>query len=432
MMVIDKYFKQNVIGISSVEFLWGLGLPVVIESTFLQLFLKKLGASSFQIGLIPAFFFIGCSVFALLASYITSDLTFKRGAVILLHLVSGVCLVFFGIFLFFFGKVSAILFVFFISYAVFSVCIGTTLPVWLNYLVNILSPDRSVSGLGFMMIAQSVARLISSLFIIKWVETYAFSLKASAWVFIIVGFLFALGSLFFLVTREIPSGNQSTNRQRRSFLRYVKASVRHILKNKNFLFFLAGDMDYFVVVTVISFYANYATTFCGIHPAIAAGAFVTFIYIGAIMVNIFLGSLNMLLARNKYIFSKISSITAMALLILFEYQWSFFLASLLFGIARGTRMVVFAPTVKKLSGLEDSTSYFAVAPLLTTAFALSLPMIYGKFLDHYSGLNGDAYRIVFFVSALLIMGTLYCLLQVDFKDTKGPRILGFQGSSETP
>ena len=431
-MAIDKYFKQNVIGISGVEFLWGLGLPVVIESTFLQLFLKKLGASSFEIGLIPAFFFIGCSVFALLASYITSDLSFKRGAVILLHLVSGLCLVFFGIFLFLFGDISAILLVFFISYAVFSVCIGMTLPVWLNYLVNILSPDRSVSGLGFMMIAQSVARLVSSLFIIKWVETYAFSLKASSGIFIIVGILFSLGSLFFLLTKEVPSGNQSKKKHRQSFLRYVKLSVRHILKNKNILFFLASDMDYFVVVTVISFYANYATTFCGIQLAIAAGAFVTCIYFGAIMVNIFLGLLNMLSPRNKYIFSKISSITAMALLILFEYQWSFFLSSLLFGIARGTRMVVFAPTVKKLSGLEDSTSYFAVAPLLTTVFALSLPMIYGRFLDLSSGLNGDAYRIVFFVSALLIMGTLYCLLKVDFKDTKDSRIRGFQGSSETP
>ena len=114
-------------------------------------------------------------------------------------------------------------------------------------------------------------------------------MNASAWVFIMVGFLFALGSLIFLVTREIPSGNQSKNKHRQSFMRYVIVSVRHILKNKNFLFFLGGDMDYFVVVTIISFYANYATTFCGIQPAIAAGAFVTCIYTGAIMVNIFLG-----------------------------------------------------------------------------------------------------------------------------------------------
>ena len=41
----DRYYIRNVFGISAVEFLWGLGLPVVVESTFLQLFLKNLGAS---------------------------------------------------------------------------------------------------------------------------------------------------------------------------------------------------------------------------------------------------------------------------------------------------------------------------------------------------------------------------------------------------
>ncbi len=31
-------------GVATVELFWGLGFPVVLESTFLQLFLKSLGA----------------------------------------------------------------------------------------------------------------------------------------------------------------------------------------------------------------------------------------------------------------------------------------------------------------------------------------------------------------------------------------------------
>ncbi len=50
----DIYFKRNVLGVSVVEFFWGLGFPIVMESTFLQLFLKNLGASSFVIGIVPA------------------------------------------------------------------------------------------------------------------------------------------------------------------------------------------------------------------------------------------------------------------------------------------------------------------------------------------------------------------------------------------
>ena len=412
--MIDKYFKQNVFGISGVEFLWGLGLPVVIESTFLQLFLKSLGASSFAIGFIPAFFFAGCSVFGLLSSYFTSDMAFKRNAVIWLHVVSGMSLLFFGCVLFVFGKIPAIILVFFISYAIFSVCIGMTVPVWLNYAVNMFSAKRTVTGFAYMMLAQHVARLISSVLIVQWVEKYSFSLKASSLIFMAVGTLFALSAVLFLFTREVARDGKKNDRGGRSLVRYTIDSVRDILKNRNFLCFLAADMDYFVVVTAISYYAIYATSFCGIRPSVAAGMFVGFLYAGAILTNIVLGTLGFLSMRNKYILSKGAAVAAMLLIVLFQDAWSFLLASFLFGLCRGTRSIVFGPAVGKLSGLSDTTSYFAVAPLLTLVFAMGLPLAFGRFLDHFAWLEGDSYRIVFSVSVVLIVSTLFFLLRVDF------------------
>ena len=413
--MIDKYFKQNVFGISSVEFLWGLGLPVVIESTFLQLFLKSLGASSFAIGFIPAFIFAGCSVFGLLSSYFTSGMAFKRNAVIWLHVICGMSLLFFGCFLFLFGKVSAIILVFFVSYAIFSVCIGMTVPVWLNYAVNMFTEKSTVRGFAYMMIAQHAARLVSSVLIVKWVEKYSFSLKASSLIFIGVGTLFAVSAVLFLFTREVTREGKKNDRGGRSLFRYTIDSVRDIVNNRNFLFFLAADMDFFVVVTAISFYANYATSFCGIRPSIAAGMFVGFLYTGAILANIFLGSLGFLRMRNKYILSKCAAVAALALIVLFQDTWSFLLASFLFGLCRGTRSIVFAPAVGRLSGLSDATSYFAVAPLLTLVFATGLPLVFGRFLDQFAYLAGDSYRIVFAMSMALIACTFYFLMRVDFE-----------------
>jgi len=419
--MIDTYYKRNVIGISGCEFLWGLGLPVVLESTFLQLFLKSLGASSFQVGLIPAFAFLGSSVFALISSYFTAGLVFKRGAVIYLHLISGMSLVFFGSILLFFGEHAPVLMIFFVSYAVFSICVGMTVPVWLNYLVNIFSEERAFSGLGYMMIAQNIARLTSGLLIVKFVAKYSFSQTASGGIFLTVGLLFCLGSLFFLVTKETSLQDAETGDLRRSFFQYVHRSVSQIFQNRNFLIFLVGDMDFYVIVTVISFYAHYATSFCGIAAPIAAGFFVSCIYVGAIFTNIFLGSLDFLLPRNKYIFSKTASMTALLLLIVFGHQWSFLLASFLLGVSRGTRMIVFPPSVKKLSGLSDTTSYFAMAPILTIPFALALPMAYGFFLDRYSYLGGTSYRIIFLVSLMLIMASLYAVRKVNFQPTLSDR-----------
>jgi len=49
----DTNFKRNIAGTAGVGFFWGLGFPIVQESTFLQLFRKNLGASSFAIGIVP-------------------------------------------------------------------------------------------------------------------------------------------------------------------------------------------------------------------------------------------------------------------------------------------------------------------------------------------------------------------------------------------
>ncbi|MBU3918042.1 MFS transporter, partial [bacterium] len=205
---INQHFKRNVIGITGAEVFWGLGLPLVLESTFLQLFLKNLGASSFVIGLIPSFFFIGISVFALYGDYATAYTPYKRRAVIAFHVMSGFALLVFGVALFIFGKTDHILVVFIVCYAIFSICLGMTVPVWQNYLTKIFSEEKTVSALSFMMIGQNVAKLISSFFIVKLIDRYSFSINSSAGVFVGVGALFALGGLFFLLTREGKLGEE--------------------------------------------------------------------------------------------------------------------------------------------------------------------------------------------------------------------------------
>ena len=412
----DQYYRRNVIGISTVEFFWGMGLPVVVESTFLQLFLKNLGATSLTIGLIPVCLFLGSSIFALMSSYLTSDLVFKRKAVFLFHLISAVSILAFGIILYLFGYASHIIAVFFACYVIFSICVGMTVPVWLNYLVKIFNEDRSVSGLGYMLIAQNSARLISSFLIAGVVKQYAFSPGAAALIFISVGGVFAVGSLFFFLTREFPQERAGDGAKSGNFLRHIMDTTSHILHNRNFMFFLGADLEYPVIVTIISFYAAYATTHCRINQAVASGIFMGCIYAGAILSNFFLGTMGYLCVKNKYIFSKIVSAAAILLICYFCEHWSFYVASFFLGISRGTRMMVYAPAVKRLSGTEDSTAYFAVAPLFTLPFTIGWPLLCGKFLDYFAWLQADAYRIFFIASVALVLVTLLLILKTDFRN----------------
>ena len=77
-------------------------------------------------------------------------------------------------------------------------------------------------------------------------------------------------------------------------------------------------------------------------------------------------------------------------------------------------MIVFAPAVKKLSGLTDATPYFAVAPVLTLPLVIGLPLISGLFLDRSAALGADAYRIVFLAAAMLLGLTWICAWRTDF------------------
>lgn len=52
---------------------------------------------------------------------------------------------------------------------------------------------------------------------------------------------------------------------------FLKQSVSEVLRNRNFLFFLGSELEFFAVVTVLSFYANFATENFGVTATLAAG-----------------------------------------------------------------------------------------------------------------------------------------------------------------
>jgi hypothetical protein len=173
-------------------------------------------------------------------------------------------------------------------------------------------------------------------------------------------------------------------------------------------------LEYFALTGVISFYANYATEFCGISAALASGLFVAFIYLGSVLANALLGWANLFSMRDKYLFTKSLALFGTLLLALYSAPWVFYLGSLLIGVSRGTRLMVFAPAVKRLSGVPDATLYFAVAPILVLPLSTALPLADGAFLDRFAHLGSWSYRIVFLAMAALSIGGIAFALKVPW------------------
>jgi len=409
----DMVFRRNVAGVSAVEFFWGLGFPIVMESTFLQLFLKHLGASSFVIGIVPSLFILGISAAPLFASYLSCTYRRKRSLVTLLHVLPGSAVFILGVLRRGSSDPVIVLAVFFSCYMGFAVSLGLAIPVWLDYVTRIFSEGRTVPGLGYMMLAQNFGKIVSSVFILKVVDAYAFSLASSAWVFMATGAVFILGSLFFFMTREFEEG-QAPDSSRPPFLRHTLAMFRTIVADRPFLTYLAGDLDNYVILTVMSFYANYATGFFAIPVPVAAGVFVACIYAGSITVNILLGTMNLFSLKQKLYLSKTITLLVLALLIVSPGYWTFFLISFLLGFGRAIRNMVYPPSVKKFAGRGDATAYYSLAALLTLPVGAGFPLAFGRALDALSFLGADAYRLLFVLSALFVLSTLHFTVRTDF------------------
>jgi MFS family permease len=411
----DKYFSRNASGVALVEFFWGLGFPVVLESTFLQVFLKKVGASDFLIGLVPAILVAGFSILPLVSSYMTRNIESKRKVVLYLHLVSSCATLGYGILLFFIQGTSWILPAFFIAYVIFSLCLGLTFPVWLHYLVKIFSEHKSIKGLSIMYLAQNTAKIISSLFILKVVEVYALSLDSAAWIFLGSGLLFLIGSLCFVFTKELPY-ETAPSFIGSSFFSHTKETLLEMIRNKNMVTYLIGDLDNYVIITAISFYAVYATQHYGITDYTAAGLFVAFIYSGSILSNLALGTMGLLSLKQKFISTKLVGMAALAILIFSPNFAGFLTASLLLGFCRGTRSIIYSPCIKKFGNKEETTGFFAAAPLLTIGFGSGFPVLFGKSLDWMARMGSTAYQLMFGLSFVIIMITLVFGLMTDFSD----------------
>ncbi len=306
---------------------------------------------------------------------------------------------------------------FFLSYLIFSICIGMTVPVWLNFLVKIFSREKSVQGFSIMMISQNFAKLLSSVFIMKIVEAFSMSLTSSAWIFLMAGVLFLAGSFCFIFTRELPGG-PVVQFEKESFAGHIKRTVIEMARNKNLMKYLAGDLDHYIILTVISFYANYAVQFFDISPGTAAGLFVGLIYTGSILANFVMGTLDFLTLKQKFISTKIMCFVMLGLLIFMPTLTGFLSASFLMGFCRGIRSIIYSPAIRKFSDKEDITGYFAAAPLMTIVFGSGFPAVFGKILDIFAHLGSNAYVLGFSISMVIMVFIFLVSLVTDFENVK--------------
>jgi len=276
---LEKYFTRNALTISAGEFLWGLGLPVILESTFIPVFLSTMGVSNSRIGLTGMIFSISIAVIPLFAAYMTARMPYKKGPTVWLQVIPSAAVMCLGIYYIYFGVNKGSYPVFIIFYSLFAMGLAATIPVWQNFIVKIFTPGNSIRGISWMMISHNCAKLLSGTILAFIIGAVGMDLSYGGWFFFLTGLVFMTGSLVYFFARE--NRDEIDVKAEESFALYFFHYLGHILKNRNMIYFLLQDIEFSAAVVAITFYARYAIDYCGIPVAQAGGSFIVCLFTSA-------------------------------------------------------------------------------------------------------------------------------------------------------
>ncbi|MBI9101780.1 MAG: hypothetical protein JEY99_05155 [Spirochaetales bacterium] len=417
---LDKYFIPNTAGISLVEFFWGFGLPLVMESVFIQVLLHTLGASGLVIGSIPSILFFGLAVTGIFSSYFASFKNDRRRLLIITHLIPSVIMFFYSFILLITGFGTGSVPIFLAFYTLLCTAVGLILPVWQDYTVAIFSRAKVLKALSMMRFLQTLGKLIGTFLLAMVLKRMEVTSLSTALVFAACALLFGGASFFFLLTREPGTREAGSIKSLETvsgagFFKYLKETLQDILTNRNFLYYMGSELEFFAVISALSFYAAYGLDFAGFSPALAAGGLVAVNIAGQLTANFILGIKKGPGLRRSAWISKGVSLTGILILILWHGIPSVMIAGFLLGYSRAIRAMIFSPAVKQLAGHKDATGFFALAPLITLPAAGLIPLIAGVILDASSGFGILSYRLLFGFFGLFIIISFFMLKKTELE-----------------
>jgi hypothetical protein len=182
------------------------------------------------------------------------------------------------------------------------------------------------------------------------------------------------------------------------------------------ILYLLQDIEFCAVVVSVTFYARYAIDWRSVPAPVAGGAFIIFLFIGAVSANLLLGFARPLKIKARYALIKASTILAIALLVFLKSTILFLAVSFLLGFSRSGRNQLYAPVVKGLSGLEDASPYYAISPFLMLPVSAGLPLAVGSLLDCFSAWKAFAYQATFASLLLIVILSLIPFLNLQFPE----------------
>jgi len=401
----------------------------------LMALLGFLGASEFYNGVVNGLFWLGFILMQIPAAYYSERLRYKKWAMGFIFLLSGACMLAFGLLLLATGGGNhrLMLAFFIICYGLTTIISGTATPLIFTLLFKIIPQQKLGSWLGVYFMIASVGGILGGR-AVKEILEYGYPV---AFEILFIGtFIFAAGMAIAVWFINEPEGEPAPRKE--NFGVYARHLAGIIKSDRNLVRFFVGmwlGVGHYIALT---FYSAYAMKVKGIDAA-ETGMFVSMSLIGWLLAS--LGPLFVILApvdwlmrisgnklgipsnilsagwfadrfgpKQALIVFQVTALAGVALALASRSVLGFYFVMIIAGFAQICNNIGYSNMTMLSCPIQDKSSYIGLVNFAVFPFAVVIPMLVGGLI----GKGILTYSLTFYLCiGLMLATTVYFAVFVD-------------------
>ena len=396
-----KTHWKNVACLLSVETFWGVSLALISMVAILPVFLTHLGASNATLGTLPVVWLLASNFPGIFAAHFTSRLPFRKGFVILCHVLAAIPWVFAAAW---FGLLrrpapAVDITVLVATWGLAWVWMGFTIPIWINFVGKVMRPELRVRSFGIIFFFQTLMGAIGG-----WTASRVLGsglpFPANYAVgFLIAGICMAVGAVFFVPVKEEPGAVAEPGQPLHAVLRHAREiwADRHGIRVYLWILFLTTGC--FLLIT---FYPVFAER--RFHLTLRDSA----LYTAACMAGQMVGSVLTGWIGDRFGYRRVSAVATASLVVgLALAIWSghpalYYVTAFALGIFLVADRLALYNLSMAFSPHEDNTAYLGIVPAMVAPLSALVAGSSGALIDRFTFVPVAVVGLIAALAALLL------------------------------
>lgn len=361
---------------------FNLGMAMASISTVLPVYIKNLGASNFEVGLIPAIASLGWGLPALLGAKIAEEYAVKRDLIVRVAFFERLPYLFIALISFFLAntnpRLSLYLVISLLAVSMFSM--GFSTPSWVRMIEKVIDRNKRGAVLAIGTGVGAVAGAAGAAFVRHLLQNHGFP-NGFGYSFLCAWIFFSISHIFLSLNREIP--DRTVNGENFQIRNYF-ASIKTRLRNKNYRNYLIERTITFFGISVNSFAVIYLGKKLSLDDYRVA-EFTALLLISQAISAFLLGFLGDKLGHKfSLIVGKIAQLFALFILLICDSLSKAYFVFLLFGVEYSSADVNgLALTMDLLSRKRKKELYIGIQNFILSLVSFTAPLIIGLLIDQF-------------------------------------------------